>query len=295
MMPAFPSALGLPRMTHPPVDWGRFRLAALDMDGTLAGGYGRVSPRTIEALRSVERAGIRVVIVTGRAHPTALAVWRAAELSGPLITCGGALILQPPALDVVDMHALPSGAVSGALRLGRRLGLTVSVWTRDRILVTEAGAIGDLLGRINDMAVDTLPADEAGRLADGSSVALKLMLGGDPSVMDRLEPELLGALDGVALARSMPEFVEATAPEAGKEPALRLVMQRHGVSADQVIAAGDSDNDVAMLNLAGLAVVPADAMPAARESADLVVGPHDEDGLATFLETLDARRRGVAL
>ena len=90
------------------------------------------------------------------------------------------------------MHALPSGAVGGALRLGRRLGLTVSVWTRDRIFVTEAGAIGDLLRRINDMAVDTLPADEAGRLADGSRVALKLMLGGDPAVMDRLEPELLG-------------------------------------------------------------------------------------------------------
>ena len=129
--------------------------------------------------------------------------------------------------------------------------------------------------------------------ADGGEKRSRLHAVGDGRVIGR--PQLLDALDGVVLARSMPEFVEATAPEAGKEPALRLVMQRHGVSADQVIAAGDSDNDVAMLNLAGLAVVPADAMPAARESADLVVGPHDEDGLATFLETLDARRRGVAL
>ena len=50
-----------------------------------------------------------------------------------------------------------------------------------------------------------------------------------------------------------------------------------------------------MLNLAALAVVPADGMAAARECADLVVGPHDQDGLADFLETLAARRRGVAL
>jgi alkyldihydroxyacetonephosphate synthase len=281
-------------MTQPGVDWGRFRLAALDMDGTLAAGDGRVNARTIDALHHVERAGIRVVIVTGRAHPTALDVWRAAGLSGPLITCGGALTLQPPALEVLAVHPLPPGVVGEALRLGRRLGLAVSIWTHDRIWVTEPGAIADLLGRINEIAVDTLPVGLAGELEDGSDQALKVMLGGDPAVMDRLEPQLLGALDGAALVRSMPEFVEATAPGAGKEPALRLVMERLGIAPDQLIAAGDSDNDVAMLKLAGLAVVPADAMAAARECADLVVGPHDEDGLAGFLETLTARRSAAA-
>jgi alkyldihydroxyacetonephosphate synthase len=281
-------------MTQPEVDWGRFRLAALDMDGTLAAGDGRVSARTIDALHRVERSGIRVVIVTGRAHPTALDVWRAAGLSGPLITCGGALILQPPALEVLAVHPLPPAVVGEALRLGRRLGLTASIWTRDRIWVTERGAVGDLLSRINEIAVDTLPASFAGDLADGLDEVLKVMLGGDPAVMDRLEPQLLGALDGVALTRCMPEFVEATAPGAGKESALRLVMARLGVAPDQVIAAGDSDNDVAMLNLAGLAVVPADAMVAARACAELVVGPHDEDGLASFLETVAARRSATA-
>ena len=70
-------------MSEPEVDWGRFRLAAVDMDGTLAAGDGRVTARAIDALHHVERAGIRVVIVTGRAHPSALAVWRAAGSAGP--------------------------------------------------------------------------------------------------------------------------------------------------------------------------------------------------------------------
>jgi len=287
------SVPGVSEMSEPEVDWGRFRLAAVDMDGTLAAGDGRVTARAIDALHHVERAGIRVVIVTGRAHPSALAVWRAAGLSGPLITCGGALTLQPPALEVLSVHPLPPGVVGEAVRLGQRLGLTVSVWTRDRIWVTEPGAVGDLLSKINEIAVSTLPAGFAGDLDCGSDQALKVMLGGDPAVMDRLQPQLLDALDGVVLARSMPEFVEATAPGTGKAPALRQVMARLGIAPDQLIAAGDSDNDVAMLNLAGLAVVPADAMVGARGCADLVVGPHDEDGLAGFLETLAARRRGT--
>src|ERR1039458_4190597 len=130
MLPPADPRRATPEGASSQVDWRRFRLAALDMDGTLAGADGRVSARTVAALERVERAGVRVVIATGRAHPTVLAVWREAGLSGPIITCGGALILQPPDLDVLSVHVLPDEVVGRALRLGRRLGLTVSVWTR---------------------------------------------------------------------------------------------------------------------------------------------------------------------
>jgi alkyldihydroxyacetonephosphate synthase len=285
------------RTARPSRDWGSFKAIAVDVDGTLAGRDGAVSPRTVAALARAERAGLQVVIVTGRAYPTVLAVWREAQLSAPLITCGGALTLQPPGLEVVAAHAFPTAAVGRALAIGRRHGLVVSLWTAERIWVSEPGSIADLLRRINvtasaDLSVVTLNQSEEQRLSQGVVPVLKVMLGGPPSVIDRLAPRLLDELPGATAARSMPEFVEATAPEAGKAGALQVVLDRLGLTPEQVIVAGDGDNDIGMLNLAGLAVAPADARPGPLAVADLVVGAHDREGLAEFLEDLVRRRTG---
>lgn len=283
-------------LTPRPSRWGRFRLIALDVDGTLAGPNGTVSARTVAALERVERTGLRVVIITGRAYPNALALWQQAHLSAPLLTCGGALTLQPPAMEVLDAKYVPGEAVRAALELGGRLGLTVGLLTKEKIWVTKPGPLADLLRRINVTAaaivtVDTLPEDEAQRFTAGTAPVLKLMLGGEPALMDRLAPELLDTLPGVVAVRSMPEFVEATAPEASTAGALQALARNMDVAPDEVIAVGNSDNDLGMLRGVGLAVVPADATPAALAAADLVVGAHHFEGLAEFLEAL-ARARG---
>jgi hydroxymethylpyrimidine pyrophosphatase-like HAD family hydrolase len=221
-----------------------------------------------------------------------LAVWQAAGLSAPLITCGGSLTVQPPGLEILDVRALPEHVVIKTLALGRRLGLVVSLWTPTAIWVTEQGPIADLLSTINGM--DVL---ELGRLPDAvpPTPVLKVMLGGEPEAIDRAEAEVLAGLSGATASRSMREFLEATTADASKERALEAVLERLGVVPGQVIAAGDADNDLGMLRLAGFAIAPADAMPGPRAEADLVVGPHDADGVAEFIEDFldDLFRQGT--
>ena len=265
----------------PALERGRFRVLALDMDGTLAGADGRVSQRAITALRRAEQAGLRVVIVTGRSVPTPLAVWEAAGLSAPLIAFGGALTIQPPGLEALDIRPLPEHLVVEALDLGTRLELVVSLWTQTAIWVTKRGPIADMLSTLNGfrvLEIDPL-ADPVPR-----APVLKVMLGAEPATMDRAEADVLAALAGATASRSMPESVEATAANASKEQALAAVLERLGVAPEQVIAAGDADNDLGMLRLAGFAIVPSDAMAGPRAAADLIVGPHDADGVAEFIE-----------
>ena len=52
------------------------RLIAVDMDGTLVGPDGRVSERNLAAMKAAERAGMRVVVATGRRHSYAMRVLR---------------------------------------------------------------------------------------------------------------------------------------------------------------------------------------------------------------------------
>src|SRR5580658_2692358 len=52
------------------------RMIAVDLDGTLLGADGRVSERNLAALKAAERAGIEVVVATGRRHSYAMRVLR---------------------------------------------------------------------------------------------------------------------------------------------------------------------------------------------------------------------------
>lgn len=272
------------------MDWTRYRLVAVDMDGTLAGADHRVTARTVAVLGRAERAGLRVVIVTGRAYPTALDVWNRAGLSAPLITCGGALTLQPPGMAVLRSASLPEGAVQEALRLGRELDLTVSLWTEDGIWVTRPGAAGEVLSAVNLMPVPVVTPGPGAPVPFGPRPVLKVMLGAEPDHLDRVAGEVIARLSPAVAARSMAQFVEATAAEASKREALEAVLTTLGMDPAETIAMGDGENDVGMLELAGLAVVPANAMPGPRRVAHRVIGHHDREGIADFLDDLLQKR-----
>jgi hydroxymethylpyrimidine pyrophosphatase-like HAD family hydrolase len=69
-------------------------MVAVDVDGTLLGAEGRVSARNVAALKAAERAGVEVVIATGRRHSYAMKVLRGLDLGeeNGLISSNGAVV-----------------------------------------------------------------------------------------------------------------------------------------------------------------------------------------------------------
>lgn len=77
-------------------------------------------------------------------------------------------------------------------------------------------------------------------------------------------------------------YLEVFSEEAGKERGVRRLKAMIG--ADRVVAFGDNDNDCAMLREADVACVVANATPAARAAAQVVVGSNDADGVALYIQ-----------
>src|SRR3954452_9804623 len=73
----------------------RYRMLALDVDGTLLDPDGTLRPRTAEAVARAARAGIRPVLCTGRRYRRALPVARQLGLDAPLVCNSGALVKDP--------------------------------------------------------------------------------------------------------------------------------------------------------------------------------------------------------
>ena len=72
----------------------RSRLLALDIDGTVLGPDGEVCDGAREAVERARRAGLRVVLCTGRRFRTALPVQQALGLEGPIVLHNGALVKE---------------------------------------------------------------------------------------------------------------------------------------------------------------------------------------------------------
>ncbi len=75
----------------------KYRLLALDIDGTLIGSEERVSAEVVAALHAAVRAGIGVCLATGRSYAETMPIWRQLDLPEelPLVLVSGALVSEP--------------------------------------------------------------------------------------------------------------------------------------------------------------------------------------------------------
>ena len=78
----------------------------------------------------------------------------------------------------------------------------------------------------------------------------------------------------------MPHYVVITHPDAEKAKGLATVCEALGVPAEETIAMGDSESDLAMLRWAGLGIAMRNSPDVVRKEALHIAPSNDEDGVA---------------
>ncbi len=260
----------------------RPRLVATDLDGTLLGPDGRVSPRTARAAARVESAGVPLVLVTGRPPRWLGAVGEQLDHRGIAVCANGALTW--------DLH---TGARVGCDPLDPQVLAEVTGRLRAELPeATFAVEYGESFLHEADYPVrweSDNPGVRIGALPDLLAVpAVKLLVRHkdyDPDELLARAEQLLG--DRVTVTHSSPDgLLEISAAGITKASGLAAVARDRGVDADDVLVFGDMPNDLPMFAWAGRCVAVANAHPAVLAAADDVTGSNAEDGVAAYLETL---------
>jgi hydroxymethylpyrimidine pyrophosphatase-like HAD family hydrolase len=115
----------------------RYDALLLDHDGTLLDHEGRVNPRNLAALREAERAGVRVVVATGRSSLGAREVIDELGLRSPTALFNGAAIWCPSAGRLIEERVVANRTLARALEYGAALDLLTVVMCADRKLSIE--------------------------------------------------------------------------------------------------------------------------------------------------------------
>ncbi|MNJ58743.1 Sugar phosphatase YidA [compost metagenome] len=108
----------------------------------------------------------------------------------------------------------------------------------------------------------------------------------DPEKLIAVEKKLQQQLEGeLNVVRSKPYFLEFTEAGVDKGTSLHHLIQQLGIKQEEVIAIGDSYNDLAMIKFAGLGVAMGNAPDDIKAIADHVTDTNMEDGEAKVVET----------
>lgn len=259
------------------------RLIATDLDGTLLGPDGRLSARTIAAVRAAHEAGITVVAATGRSHHTALPRVSPAEVVRYLVCSNGASLYDHHVGAVVDSHPISSDSLPQVIEVLRHeLGEPCFGWEHPEGFGWESAFV-DYHPVIDDERATVVPRLDS---PWPDSVA-KLFVGHGElqrdHLLDAVTPHLV---DGLVATCSGARFVEVTGAGVDKAFGVARLCARLGVAPDEVLALGDQLNDLALLRWAGRSVAMGGSHPAVLDAVTEVAPSCAEDGAASVLEAL---------
>ena len=270
-----------------------FSCAAFDLDGTLLDGHSQLSPRTKVALDDLHRAGVQVIVCSGRpfstipkdilAHPavrfvaTGNGVRIFDKALGKDVYC--CALAQQTLEDIVELvQYYPVGYeffIQGKAFANRAYLADPALYGADlmsnRYLTTTRAPFDDVRSFItaHRNTIDSMGLS----LAD---MVLKKQL------WQRLEHEI----EGIYVTSSVPRLLEVADARAGKVPAVAAILERLDLDATGLVAFGDADNDLGMIELAGMGVCMENGEAHLKAAADFIAPRHDQDGVAIVLEKI---------
>ena len=270
----------------------RYRLLALDVDGTLLDPAGELRPTVRDAVLAVQQHGLRVILCTGRRFRTALPLAQALQLAGPIVVHNGALVKDAMSGQTLQRQYMSAAMYLQAQLLLRQLSTPmayIDAFHENVDIITEPVErahpfqqeyLQDNLAHCR--IVDTLNISPThgvvlmGIMADGQSLhalrpAIEQALGSQGRVHLLLNKSYQGYI------------MEVLQAGVSKWQGLQSIAVQEGIAPEEIIAIGDDHNDLDMIRSAGLGIAMGNAVAEVQAAADVVTGSNAEDGLVQAL------------
>lgn len=260
------------------------KLIATDLDGTLLNENYEIPPRSRAAISEAARRGIIFTIASGRMYRSAEKYARQLELpSVPLITYNGAWVRRFPDGDTISYRPVPLKEALAIARLCEEHGWFLQVYVDDQCYVPEHNDRARLYEKISGKPVKAVGAISKFL----KEPPTKVLISADEALIPDIRASVRGIVgDRLFLASSFPFFLEGTDVRATKGQALADVAEQLGIARNEILAMGDSFNDIDMLDYAGCGVAMAHARDEVKARADYVCQEPGADGVAEAVEKL---------
>jgi Cof subfamily protein (haloacid dehalogenase superfamily) len=245
-------------------------------------------PRTLAALEAAREAAIPVIVVTGRMFRSVRPYLEQAGLDTPVVCYQGAVVAEPRSGRFLRHEPIPLRLAREAIAAVEEEGFGLNCYVGDHLYVASETPEARRYAEFQH-----IPIHVVGPLLDWlDEPPTKLVTIGDPDVLDGLEARLKERFGPrLFISKSLPYFLELASADVTKGAGMAFVAEHLGLERERVVAFGDGENDVELLEWAGYAVAVANAHERVLAAADHVCPPVEEEGVAQVIEAYLAAAR----
>ncbi|XP_039118988.1 endoribonuclease YBEY, chloroplastic-like [Dioscorea cayenensis subsp. rotundata] len=259
-----------------------------DMDGTLLNSKSQISINNAEALREAVSKGVNIVIATGKTRPAVISALEVVGLAGkggvvseisPGIFLQGLLVYGRQGREIYRRN-LEKTVCREACLYSLEHGVPLVAFCQDRCLTLFEHPLVDSLHMVyHEPKAEVMPSVE--HLLAAADIQKLLFIHTAEGVSSNLRPCWEEAVRGRAgVVQAQADMLEIVPAGTNKGSGVKLLLDHLDITANEIMAIGDGENDVEMLQLASLGVALANGSEKTKAVADAIGATNDEDGVA---------------
>lgn len=266
----------------------KFSFIFCDMDGTLLNSKSRITQPTAKALKEATSRGVKVVIATGKTRPAAINLLKTVNLSGKDgiisdlstgVFVQGLLVYGRQGREIFRRNLDPI-VCREAFIYSHKHKVPLIAFSEDRCLTLFEHPLVDSLHTVYyEPKAEIIPSVE--QLVGDVEIQKLIFLDTVEGVATTLRPyweEATG--DQASVVQAVPDMLEIIPSGTSKGSGVKMLLDHLGVSPKEVMAIGDGENDVEMLQLAAFGVALSNGSEKAKAVANVIGLSNDEDGVA---------------
>lgn len=260
----------------------------IDLDGTLLRSDKTVSDVNKESIRKAINKGNKVFIVTGRPYCFSKYLAKEIHKDVEVISFNGAC--YDKGKDIM-INYISNKALIEAIDILKDSNCKSFFKGKNLFYTTEAYDERFLYDSINDKVPDELKVKSYTNLSwdeishNAKDIIKILAYSYDIKEVDKLSMKLQ-KIKGLTISSYMDISIDITGENTHKGRAVNDVMSYYGINRSEIVAIGDSENDIPMLEEAGYSVAMGNAKEEIKEICDMVTFSNDDDGVSYAIESI---------
>ncbi len=261
-----------------------YKMIVLDIDDTLIRDDKTISDRVKDSLKKASEMGVKVVLASGR--PTFAMKHLANELElakygSYIISFNGAVVTSCKDNNTLFQKAVKKEDAHKLYKMSKKYDLYIQTYLDNYIITEENSAYTEVEAEITGLEIKIV--DDFIKSVDRD--VIKLIMLEEPEKLKKAGDIIAKELEGeFSVVISKPFFLEFTDNGIDKAAAIEVLTKIEGITKDEVIAMGDSYNDLSMIKYAGLGVCMANGKDDVKKEADYIAPSNEEDGVAYVVE-----------
>lgn len=263
------------------------KLVAIDIDGTLVNSQRKITPKVRETLKAARQKGVKIVLCTGRPFPGVepeLAELDLLSTEDYVITYNGSLVQNVGTKESIFAASLTKEDYLDINYMAQKLGVHLHASSDDAIYTANRNISPYTIheSSLVHMPVKYRTADEM--LTEPIEI-IKMMMIDEPAILDAAIKKIPQEFrQKYTVVKSAPFYLEVLHANANKGVALSHLAAHLNLQPAEIMAIGDNENDLSMIEYAGMGVAMENAIDLVKAAATVITASNDEDGVAQVVE-----------